>query len=71
MNICSQIAYTTNEVITMLNVRSYALGPVQTNCYIVSNKNKDCLLFDPGEEANRIINELRKNGLNPLSLHRA
>jgi hydroxyacylglutathione hydrolase len=52
----------------MLNVRVYNLGPVQTNCYIVSNKNKDCLIFDPGEEASRIINELRKNGLNPLAI---
>jgi hydroxyacylglutathione hydrolase len=50
------------------NVRMYSLGPVQTNCYIVSNKNKDCLIFDPGEEANRIVNELRKNGLNPLAI---
>ena len=52
----------------MLNVRVYNLGPVQTNCYIVSNKKKDCLIFDPGEEASRIINELRKNGLNPLAI---
>lgn len=52
----------------MLNVRSYSLGPVQTNCYIVSNKEKDCLIFDPGEEGARIISELRKNGLNPLAI---
>lgn len=52
----------------MLNVRSYNLGPVQTNCYIVSNKEKDCLIFDPGEEGARIISELRKNGLNPLAI---
>lgn len=52
----------------MLNVRVYNLGPVQTNCYIISNKNKDCLIFDPGEEANRIVGELRKNGLNPLAI---
>ncbi|MGN7479417.1 MBL fold metallo-hydrolase [Solibacillus silvestris] len=52
----------------MLNIRSYSLGPVQTNCYIVGNKNKDCLIFDPGEEGARIISELRKNGLNPLAI---
>lgn len=52
----------------MLNIRKYSLGPIQTNCYIVSNKEKDCLIFDPGEEGARIVNELRKNGLNPLAI---
>lgn len=52
----------------MLNIRKYSLGPIQTNCYIVSNKEKDCLIFDPGEEGVRIVNELRKNGLNPLAI---
>ncbi|MEO4052394.1 MBL fold metallo-hydrolase [Solibacillus sp. CAU 1738] len=52
----------------MLNVRKYCLGPVQTNCYIISNKNKDCLIFDPGEEATRIIKEIRVNGLKPLAI---
>ncbi|MEK4229934.1 MBL fold metallo-hydrolase [Solibacillus sp. FSL H8-0538] len=52
----------------MLNVRAYSLGPIQTNCYIVSNKNKDCLIFDPGEEAGRIIKEIRSKGLKPLAI---
>ncbi|MFJ7979179.1 MBL fold metallo-hydrolase [Lysinibacillus xylanilyticus] len=52
----------------MINVRSYSLGPVQTNCYIVSNKNKECLIFDPGEEADRIIKAIRSNNLNPLAI---
>lgn len=60
--------YNREEVIAMLNVRVYPLGPIQTNCYIVSNKNKDCLIFDPGEEASRVVSELRKNGLNPLAI---
>ena len=52
----------------MMNVRSYSLGPVQTNCYIVSNKEKECLIFDPGEEAGRIIKAIRSNGLKPLAI---
>ncbi|MGE8000591.1 MBL fold metallo-hydrolase [Lysinibacillus sp. NPDC093190] len=52
----------------MMNVRSYSLGPVQTNCYIVSNKNKECLIFDPGEEADRIIKAIRGNNLKPLAI---
>ncbi len=52
----------------MINVRSYSLGPVQTNCYIVSNKNKECLIFDPGEEADRIIKAIRSHNLKPLAI---
>lgn len=52
----------------MMNVRCYSLGPVQTNCYIVSNKEKECLIFDPGEEADRIIKTIRSNGLKPLAI---
>lgn len=52
----------------MINVRTYSLGPIQTNCYIVSNKNKECIIFDPGEEGVRLIKELRANGLKPLAV---
>lgn len=52
----------------MMNVRVYALGPVQTNCYIVSNTEKECLIFDPGEEAARVIKAIRTNGLKPLAI---
>lgn len=52
----------------MLNVRTYNLGPIQTNCYIVSNKQKECLIFDPGEEAARLIKEIRANGLKPQAV---
>lgn len=52
----------------MLNIRSYSLGPVQTNCYIVSNKEKECLIFDPGEEAARLIKEIRGKGLKPQAI---
>lgn len=50
------------------NVRCYPLGPIQTNCYVVSNKKKDCLIVDPGEEGSRLVNELRKSGLNPIAV---
>lgn len=56
------------EVINMLNVRTYSLGPIQTNCYLVSNSKKECLIFDPGEEGVRLVKEIRKNGLKPLAI---
>lgn len=68
MNIYGQIAYTNKEVMRLLSVRSYALGPVQTNCYIVANKAKECLIFDPGEEAAQVIKAIRSNGLKPLAI---
>jgi len=50
------------------SVRCYSLGPIQTNCYIVSNKNKECLIFDPGEEGERLVKDIRANGLKPLAV---
>lgn len=52
----------------MLNIRAYGLGPIQTNCYIVSTKQKDCLIFDPGEEAAFLVKEIRKQQLKPLAI---
>lgn len=52
----------------MLNIRTYSLGPIQTNCYIVSNKKKECLIFDPGEEGTRLVKEIRSQGLKPLAI---
>ncbi|CAM5204284.1 Glyoxylase-like metal-dependent hydrolase (Beta-lactamase superfamily II) OS=Ureibacillus acetophenoni OX=614649 GN=SAMN05877842_102162 PE=4 SV=1 [Ureibacillus acetophenoni] len=52
----------------MLNVKIYSLGPVQTNCYIVSNKEKECIIFDPGEEAGKILKEIRRYQYKPLGI---
>lgn len=50
------------------NVRMFSLGPVQTNCYIVSNEEKKCIIFDPGEEGERIVKEVQKAGLTPVAV---
>ena len=50
------------------SVRKYTLGLVQTNCYIVSNKNKECIIFDPGEQGAALIQDLHKNNLKPLAI---
>ncbi|MFJ7826783.1 MBL fold metallo-hydrolase [Psychrobacillus sp. NPDC096623] len=52
----------------MLNIRTYPLGYIQTNCYVVSNSEKQCLIFDPGGEADKIISELHRLKLNPLAI---
>lgn len=52
----------------MLKIEQMELGPVQTNCYIVSNDLKEALIFDPGEEAGKIEALLKKRGLVPLAI---
>ncbi|UOE54394.1 MBL fold metallo-hydrolase [Cytobacillus oceanisediminis] len=44
------------------------LGPLQTNCYVLSNENKDCLIFDPGEESGKLSGIIEQKGLNPLAV---
>ena len=52
----------------MLNIRTFPLGPLQTNCYVVSNKEKQCLIFDPGEQGEVLVKEIRKLQLKPLAI---
>lgn len=52
----------------MLEIRTYPLGPIQTNCYLIYNHNKECLVIDPGEEGDRIIVEIEKSNGKPLAI---
>jgi hydroxyacylglutathione hydrolase len=45
------------------------LGPIQTNCYLVSRESQgDALVVDPGEEASRLLAELAARGLEPCAI---
>ncbi|WP_160721671.1 MBL fold metallo-hydrolase [Bacillus sp. USDA818B3_A] len=44
------------------------LGPLQTNCYLVENPDKTCLIIDPGEEGNKLINLMTQRKLKPLAM---
>jgi len=44
------------------------LGPLQTNCYIVENPDKTCLIIDPGEEGKKLMNLLNQRKLKPLAI---
>ena len=44
------------------------LGPLGTNCYIVTNEKKECIIVDPGEEGNKLIQFIKKNDLKPLAV---
>lgn len=44
------------------------LGVYETNCYFVSNSQKECLIFDPGSEGNKVIDFIGKKGLKPVAI---
>ncbi|MCM3637414.1 MBL fold metallo-hydrolase [Sporosarcina luteola] len=52
----------------MLEIRTYPLGPIQTNCYVVYSREGECLVIDPGEEGDRIIAEIEKANGKPLAI---
>jgi hydroxyacylglutathione hydrolase len=45
-----------------------ALGPLQTNCYLVENSDHACLIFDPGSEGKKLINLLNQRKLKPSAI---
>ena len=48
----------------MLKIFTMALGAYQTNCYLVWQEGrKDCLVIDPGYEAQTVAAQAEKRGL--------
>jgi hydroxyacylglutathione hydrolase len=52
----------------MLNIRTFPLGPLQTNCYVLSNKDKECLVVDPGGDGATLTKELKRLQLKPRAI---
>jgi glyoxylase-like metal-dependent hydrolase (beta-lactamase superfamily II) len=52
----------------MLTYKTLVVGELQTNCYLIWNKSKDCLIIDPGDEGVEIGEEIRSLGLKPLGV---
>lgn len=50
-----------------LQVKSMSLGPLGTNCYIVSHDH-EAIIFDPSGEAEKIISYLEDSNLKPLAI---
>ncbi|MBS0012822.1 MAG: MBL fold metallo-hydrolase [Desulfobacterales bacterium] len=45
-------------------LKSLAVGPIMANCYIIGcESTKSAAVIDPGDEADRILKELAKDGL--------
>lgn len=49
---------------SQITITSMMVGPIQTNCYLVMDEiTKHALVFDPGEEAERIEQYLNNNSM--------
>lgn len=44
------------------------VGPLQTNCYLVSNQKKDCVVIDPGEDGLYIAEKINELELTPVAM---
>lgn len=44
------------------------LGPIQTNCYILYNQEKEGVIFDPGGDSSRLISWLEEANIRPQAI---
>lgn len=44
------------------------LGPLQTNCYLLVNSHKECIIFDPGCQGKELNDYLTEQHLQPLAI---
>ena len=50
-------------------IKTLTVGQLETNCYIVGNENTlECVVIDPGDEANTILNYLEDNKLKCVAI---
>jgi hydroxyacylglutathione hydrolase len=47
------------------NITNLTVGAIETNCWIYPINDKEAVIIDPGDEADRIISELKKLRLSP------
>lgn len=52
-----------------MNIKIVKVGMLETNCYIVENE-KECLIIDPGDEFEKINNNIKKKVVGILLTHR-
>ncbi|HEX9804644.1 MAG TPA: MBL fold metallo-hydrolase, partial [Candidatus Dojkabacteria bacterium] len=52
----------------MLNTENLIVGQLQTNCYLLFDKENDCLIIDPGDDAEYISQVIGRLELTPLAI---
>lgn len=50
-----------------LKIRRLIVGPLMTNCYVLSSEGK-CIIVDPGGDPERIVEEIDRENLDPLHI---
>lgn len=50
-----------------INIQCFALGPFQTNCYVVAD-DRQCWIIDPGMEPKPLLDWLEDSGLQPQAI---
>lgn len=48
--------------------KKLTVGSLQTNCYLYYLKNKNCIIIDPGDDAEYIIDSIQKYELKPVAI---
>ncbi|MBQ7139912.1 MAG: MBL fold metallo-hydrolase [Bacilli bacterium] len=48
-----------------MNIHKIVVGNLDTNCYLII-KNQKCLIVDPGDDFNKIKNEIEKLNVKPI-----
>lgn len=51
-----------------MNVKTIKVGFLETNCYIIEERNK-CLVIDPGDEADKILKNIKYKVVGILVTH--
>ncbi len=52
-----------------IEIESFCVGEVQTNCYFAVNKEtKELLVIDPGAEAGRLAGRIEEQGYHPVAI---
>jgi len=52
-----------------MEIKTFSVGELQTNCYLVWDKDtSDCLIIDPGDDADYLTTEIINLKLKPLAI---
>ena len=46
-----------------MDIKSFALGPLETNCYVITNDNK-AVVIDPGGDPTTVLDFFKNQDLN-------
>lgn len=49
-------------------IKRLIVGSMQTNCYVLYNENKECILIDPGSQGQKISKYIEENELTLLAV---